>query len=159
MLKQWNTFGGKVEPWGENFFLLWNVDLMISVTASKRRRVIFNQSFLTDSQFDFYSPLILPSQAALECNYGPLHPLFDCVSVNFWWSLTRMILLISYPMREPPYFVPSVVVLYSFFPAVASTRYTQCSTLGDAIFNTHIWGVKFLQSLRCNFSCFALYKV
>ena len=55
-----------------------------------------------------------------------------------------MRLLISYPKRELSSLVPSVVVLYLFFPAVASTRYTQFSALGGAIFLIHIRVVKFL---------------
>ena len=96
--------------------------------------------FLTDSQFAFCfsPPFMFLSKAALECNYRPLCFRFDYVSVNFWWSLVRMRLLISNPKRELSSFVPYVVVYYSFFPAVASIRYTRCSALGDAILYTHI---------------------
>ena len=95
---------------------------------------------LADTQFAFCfsPPFIFLSKAALECNYEPLHFHFDYVSVNFWWSLCRTRLVISYPKRELSSFVLSVVVHYSFFPAVASTRYTRCSALGDAILRTHI---------------------
>ena len=39
-----HTFRGKAEPREENVFLLWNMDLTIGVTASKRRRATFSQS-------------------------------------------------------------------------------------------------------------------
>ena len=106
--------------------------------------------FLTNYQnvVCFSLPFIFPSKAALECKYWPLLLLFDYILVKFWWSWARMKLLIFYPKRELPSLMCSVVVLYSFFPAVASTRYTRCSALGDAIFHTHIWVVKFLQFLR-----------
>ena len=72
------------------------------------------------------------SKVTQECKYGPLRPLFNYASVNFWWPLTRMKLLISQPKPE----LSSLVIFYSFFSAVAKTRYTSCSTLGDAIYFT-----------------------
>ena len=80
--------------------------------------------FLTDFQFVFCFSLtlILPGKASLECCYGPLALLSNYASVSFGWSLARIRLLISQPKREISFHVPSVVVLYSFFPAVATAR-------------------------------------
>ena len=94
--------------------MLWNMDLAIGVTASKRNAHFQSVLLLTDSQFVFCvsPPFIFPIKAALGCNYRPLRPRLDYVSVNCWWSLARMRLLISYPKRELPSLVPSVVVLF-----------------------------------------------
>ena len=40
----WCSSSGKVEPQGENVFLLWNIDLTIGATAIKRRPATFGQS-------------------------------------------------------------------------------------------------------------------
>ena len=89
-------------------------------SLSRDRRIKMHQSInqsinlLADSQFVFCfsPPFIFPSKAALECNYRPLRPRLDYVSVNFRRSLARIRLLISCPKRELPSLVPSVVVLF-----------------------------------------------
>ena len=116
------------------------MDLTIGVTASKRRPATFSPSFFawTPNLFFCFPPLFMVhSKTALECNYGPLRLLFDYPSVNFWWSLARMRLLISQLKRKLPCVVPSIMVLYSPFPADPQPD-TLSVALGDAIFYSHI---------------------
>ena len=121
--------------------------------SQQTKRDTLGQSFFSRAPnlfFAFLRPsyfLAKPFWSVIMDLFVPVWTMFLSI---FWWSLARMRLLISYPKRELLSLVPSVVVLYLFFPAVASTRYTQCSALGGAIFLIHSQVVMFLQFLRCN---------
>ena len=80
--------------------------------------------FLTNFQFVFcfHLTLILPSKASLECYYGPL-PLRLCFrQFLVVFSQNKIANFLAKAGASLPCAVPSVVVLYSFFQSVATTR-------------------------------------
>ena len=108
---------------------IWTYDLCNS--QQKQRPATFSHSFFSQTSNLFF--------ALLCCSNFLAKPLWNVIMDLCVPSSTKFLsILVVFGQneivnflskREFPKLVPSVVVLYSFFLAVTSPRFTQCSTL------------------------------